>query len=114
MPKRSRWPRRSDRCSWDDLNFEREFAFIPRDVYSDRFRSATSFETMPFDRWRELNADGVIIGTVQKAVRRSKAQLRLYNVRTRQMCRDSREYTSSNAGSSPTPRPTSFTSRSAP
>ncbi len=27
---------------------------------------ATSFDDVPFDRWRELNADGLIVGTVQK------------------------------------------------
>src|SRR5438105_2329842 len=50
---------------WDDLNYEHEFAFIPRDVYSTIPR-ATSFNDVPFDRWRELNADGLIVGTVQK------------------------------------------------
>src|SRR6185436_11689750 len=50
---------------WDDLNFEREFAFIPRDTYATIPR-ATSFADVPFDRWRELNADGLIVGTVQK------------------------------------------------
>ena len=28
--------------------------------------AATSIADVPFDRWRELNADGVIVGTVQK------------------------------------------------
>ena len=49
---------------WDDLNYEREFAFIPRDVYAT-IPKATSFNNVPFDRWRELNADGLIVGTVQ-------------------------------------------------
>ena len=53
------------RVLWDDLNFEREFALIPRDIYST-IPAATSMADVPFDRWRELNADGVIIGTVQK------------------------------------------------
>src|ERR1044071_7822196 len=44
---------------WDDLNFEREFLFIPRDVYGS-VPKATSFDNIPFDRWRELNADAVI------------------------------------------------------
>jgi TolB amino-terminal domain len=48
---------------WDDLNFEHEFAFIPRDVYAS-IPKATSFADVPFDRWRELNADGVVVGTV--------------------------------------------------
>ena len=46
------------RVLWDDLNFEREFALIPRDVYAT-IPAATSMADVPFDRWRELNADGV-------------------------------------------------------
>jgi TolB protein len=68
---------------WDDLNYEREFAFIPRDVYSS-IPVATSFADVPFDRWRELNADGVIIGSVQKTAGGIHVEMRLVNVRTRQ------------------------------
>src|SRR5687768_15387144 len=45
------------RVLWDDLDFEREFALIPRDVAAT-VPAATSLETVPFDRWRELNTDG--------------------------------------------------------
>ena len=68
---------------WDDLNFEREFAFIPRDVYSS-IPKATSFTDVPFDRWRELNADGLIVGTVQKMPAGFRVEMKLFNVRTRQ------------------------------
>jgi TolB protein len=68
---------------WDDLNFEREFSFIPRDVYSS-IPKATSFGDIPFDRWRELNADGLIVGTVQKVSAGFHVEMKLYNVRTRQ------------------------------
>ena len=68
---------------WDDLNFEREFSFIPRDVYGS-IPKATSFGDIPFDRWRELNADGLIIGTVQKVSAGFHVEMKLYNVRTRQ------------------------------
>ena len=68
---------------WDDLNFEREFAFIPRDVYSS-IPKATSFTDVPFDRWRELNADGLIVGTVQKMSAGFRVEMKLFNVRTRQ------------------------------
>jgi TolB protein len=68
---------------WDDLNFEREFAFIPRDTYASIPR-ASSFADVPFDRWRELNADGLIVGTVQKVGTTVKVEMRLFNVRTRQ------------------------------
>src|SRR5712692_5572305 len=62
---------------WDDLNYEREFAFIPRDVYGTIPR-ATSYADVPFDRWRELNADGLIVGTVQKVGTTVKVEMRLF------------------------------------
>jgi len=67
---------------WDDLNFEHEFAFVARDIYST-IPAATSFETIPFDRWRELNADGVVAGTVQKVGSRFQIQVRLFDIKTR-------------------------------
>jgi TolB protein len=67
---------------WDDLNFEHEFAFIPRDIYST-ILAARSFEDIPFDRWRELNADGIVAGTVQKAGSGFQIQVRLFDVKTR-------------------------------
>jgi len=67
---------------YDDLNFEREFALIPRDTYAT-IPAAKSFEDVPFDRWRELNADGVVVGTVQKTATGVHVELRLYNVRTK-------------------------------
>jgi TolB protein len=80
---------------WDDLNFEREFAFIPRDTYASIPR-ATSFGDVAFDRWRELNADGLVIGTVQKAGTGFHIELRLFNSRTRQSAY-SRQYDGANA-----------------
>src|SRR5579871_4049351 len=80
---------------WDDLNFEREFSFIPRDVMAT-VPAATGFNDVPFDRWRELNADGVIVGTVEKQGGGLRVQVRLYNVRTRAVAFP-KEYTSANA-----------------
>jgi len=68
---------------WDDLNFEREFLFIPRDVYGT-IPKATSFADIPFDRWRELNADGLVVGTVQKIGNGFRVEMKLFNVGTRQ------------------------------
>jgi TolB protein len=68
---------------YDDLAFEREFQLLPRDTYAS-VPSATSFTDIPFDRWRELNADGLIIGGVQKAGDRFNVQVRLFQVSTRQ------------------------------
>src|SRR5437870_1093055 len=80
---------------WDDLNFEREFLFIPRDVYATVPR-ATSFNDIPFDRWRELNADGLVIGTVQKTGNGVRVEVRLFNVRGRQSV-FGKEYSASGA-----------------
>ena len=81
------------RVLWDDLNFEREFALIPRDVVAT-IPAATSLADVPFDRWREVNADGVIVGTVQKTDLGVRVEVRLFNVRTRQAA-FSREYSGS-------------------
>jgi TolB protein len=68
---------------WDDLNYEREFSFIPRDVYATIPR-AGSLAEIPFDRWRELNADGLVTGTVQKTGNLLRVEVRLFNVRGKQ------------------------------
>ena len=67
---------------WDDLNFEREFYMIPRDTYKS-IPVAVSIDAVPFDRWRELGADGVLIGTVQKTPTGIRVEMRMYNVRAR-------------------------------
>jgi TolB protein len=81
------------RVLWDDLNFEHEFALIPRDILAT-VPAAASLEDVPFDRWREINADGVIIGTVQKTDTGVQVRVRLYNVRN-QASAFGREYTGS-------------------
>ena len=78
---------------WDDLNFEREVYMIPRDTYG-AIPAARSVSDVPFDRWRELGADGLVIGTVQKEGSGLKIQVRLFNVGSRQAV-FSREYTGS-------------------
>ena len=80
---------------WDDLNFEREFYLIPRDTYKS-IPPAGSIDTVPYDRWREIGADGVVIGTVQRAANGIRVEMRLYNVRARQSVYG-REYTGSAA-----------------
>jgi TolB protein len=80
---------------WDDVDFEREFYMIPRDTYKS-IPPATSIAEVPFDRWRELGADGVVIGTVQRAATGIRVEMRLYNVRAQQQSYG-REYTGSAA-----------------
>ena len=78
---------------WDDMDYEREFYMIPRDTYKS-IPPATSIAEVPFDRWRELGADGVVIGTVQRAATGIRVEMRLYNVRAKQQSYG-REYTGS-------------------
>ncbi|MEQ1760818.1 MAG: hypothetical protein ABL986_21120 [Vicinamibacterales bacterium] len=68
---------------WDDLNFERELYMIPRDTYGS-IAVARTPETIPFASWRELGADAVVFGTVQRTGNAVTVQIRLFNVRTRQ------------------------------
>ena len=64
---------------WDDLNFEREFYLIPRDTYRT-IPAATSPENVPLSQWKELGADGLIIGTVRKTAGGVAVQVRLIEV----------------------------------
>ncbi len=80
---------------WDDLNYEREFYMIPRDTYKS-IPAAATIDRIPFDRWREIGADGVLIGTVQRAANGIRVEMRLYNVRAQQSAYG-REYTGSAA-----------------
>ena len=68
---------------WDDLNFEREFYLIPRDVYKS-IPAARTPEQIPFASWREVGADAVVFGTVQQTGDNVSVQVRVYNVRSQQ------------------------------
>lgn len=78
---------------WDDLNFEREFYLIPRDTYRT-IPPATSIDQVPLDQWKQLGADGLIIGTVRKTPAGATVQVRLINVTTGQTALG-KEYTGS-------------------
>jgi len=69
---------------WDDLNYEREFYMIPRDIYGTVGVARTP-EQIPFSAWREVNADALVFGTVQQSAGKVSVQVRLFNVRTRQV-----------------------------
>ena len=66
---------------WDDLNFEREFYLIPRDTYRT-IPPATSIDQVALDQWKQLGADGLIIGTVRKTGTGVAVQVRLIDVAT--------------------------------
>jgi len=80
---------------FDDLTFEREYALIPRDTYAT-IPAATSFTDVPIDRWRELNADYVVVGTVQKMPTGIQIQVRLLAARDRSQA-FGKEYSGSSA-----------------
>ena len=67
---------------WDDLGFEREFYMIARDVTA-RIPVERNIETVAWDRWREVGADAVIVGTVQKSGNVMKVQVRLFGVQAK-------------------------------
>ena len=64
---------------WDDLEFEKEFYMIPRDTYRSIPQPA-SLDQVPLDRWKELGADGVLVGSVRKTATGVTVQFRLINV----------------------------------
>lgn len=80
---------------WDDLAFERDFYLIPRDTYAT-IPVARSVDQVPFTSWRELGADAVVFGTVQRTGSMVRIEVRLFNVRTRQVV-FSKEYTGTDA-----------------
>jgi TolB protein len=65
---------------WDDLTYEREFYLIPRDTYAS-IPAARSVTDVPFDQWRELGADGLFIGTVQKVGNNIRLEARLFDIK---------------------------------
>jgi len=75
---------------WDDFSFEREFQMIPRNE-NHNVPPATSLDAIPFDRWKELGAEAVVIGAVRKDGDKIMVQIRLYDV-GRQTAVLSKEY----------------------
>jgi TolB protein len=66
---------------WDDLNYEHEYSFIARDIYTT-IPTAKSLDEVPFDRWREVLADGVVAGSVQKVGTGFQIKFRMFDVRS--------------------------------
>jgi TolB protein len=64
---------------WDDIAFEKEFYMIPRDTYRS-IPQPTSIDDIPVDRWKELGADGVLVGSIRKTGSGVAVQMRLINV----------------------------------
>jgi TolB protein len=80
---------------WNDLNYEREFYMVPRDTYRS-IPPAPGIDRPPFDRWRELGVDGLVMGAVSKSGNTVRVEMRLFQVRSQQQIY-AREYTGSAA-----------------
>jgi TolB protein len=80
---------------WDDLNYEREFYMVPRDTYRS-IPVASSIASPPFESWRELGVDGLILGSVSKSGNTVRVEMRLFQVRSQQQIY-AREYSGSAA-----------------
>jgi TolB protein len=68
---------------YDDIAYEREYYMIAKDTIATVPKPA-SIDAVPLDRWKELNADGVIVGSVRKAASGIVVQVRLIKVATGQ------------------------------
>lgn len=79
------------KVTWDDFDFEREFTMIPRDTYG-AIPAAKSIAEPPFDRWKELGADVLVLGSVSKTGANLKVEMRVYDVGGQRQV-DAREYT---------------------
>ena len=64
---------------YDDLNYEREYYMIGKDAIATVPKPA-SIDAVPLDRWKELNADGVIVGAVRKTAAGVTVQVKLIQV----------------------------------
>jgi len=78
---------------WDDLAFEREFYMIPRKTYAS-IQVPRRLSDVQLDQWREVGADGLVVGTVEKTAEGLRVEVRLLSVKGAQTA-FSREYTGS-------------------
>jgi TolB protein len=65
---------------WDDVDFEQEFDLVSKDAAA-RVPVAQTVETQPYDRWQELGADALVIGSIQRAAAGFTIDLKLVGVR---------------------------------
>jgi TolB protein len=76
----------------DDIAYEREFYMLAKDAIAT-VPKATSIDEVPLDRWKELNADGVLVGSVRKGPAGIIVQMKLIQVSSGRMF--GKEYTGS-------------------
>ncbi len=66
---------------YDDVDYEHEFYMIGKDAIAT-VPKPTSLDTVPLDKWKEINADGVLVATVQKTGTGVVVQVKLIQVST--------------------------------
>jgi TolB protein len=66
---------------YDDIDYEREYYMIGKDAIATIPKPA-SIDQVPLERWKELNADGLIVGTIQKTAAGVTVQVKLIQVAT--------------------------------
>lgn len=66
---------------FDDINYEREYYMLGKDAIAT-MPKPTSLDDVPLDRWKELNANAVIVGTVRKGGSGVIVQVKLIDVAT--------------------------------
>ena len=66
---------------YDDINYEREYYMIGKDTIAS-IAKPTSVDDVPLKDWKEVGADGVIVGTVQKAPAGVVVQIKLIDVKS--------------------------------
>ncbi len=64
---------------YDDINYEREYYMIAKDAIATVPRPS-SLDTVALERWKELNANGVLVGTVRKTATGVAVQVKLIDV----------------------------------
>jgi TolB protein len=79
---------------WEDLKYERAFALLPRET-SSSVPVATDVLEPALERWRELGADAVVIGTVDATSSPPRIEVRVYEFQSRQQL-FGREYSGAN------------------
>jgi TolB-like protein len=69
---------------FDDLEFEREFYMIGKDVTAT-VPKLTSLDDLQMYRWRELNANGLVVGSVAKTANGAIVRVKVIEVNSGQM-----------------------------
>jgi len=69
---------------YDDISYEREFYMIGKDTIAT-IPKPSSIDQLPLDRWKEVNANGVLVASVRKTANGVEVQVKLFDVGTGKM-----------------------------